>query len=393
MNVIGYAVRFCEDKSCSHSSADGNCCNRTSSKYFVDPSNTSLIAKGTPLVIAHDQKHVVGHCSFQHNTCSGILLSCEIDDYYFLECLKRRFDDFVLKYNPAISTFENYCKKTLCSFSLSHIPSSNSVRHISLVDTPGRKGTAVNYIKNQRVILKRRAENVHISDIIASHSTAYANLTDRRSYLLENDGLSYSPGDLCYINASRQLQSAADNRAKMAATNNLSTVEQFKRFLDFTDFMQSQQSDSGQKRKRDDFDCDENEPVKKHERSSEPVVSASKNTVDSNVTDELRQLKQGFEELKATLMRQSASVGTPLATQQAQCSTQQQQQQQQPAEHQEQTPAHSFLNDNSKHQMQQSAPIQVVEASKPRGTSIIITPSDERKAIEMLIGSIVQNSV
>ncbi|GFR77378.1 hypothetical protein ElyMa_003966700 [Elysia marginata] len=226
MNVVGYVVRFCESPNCAHTSA-GNCPNVKSSKFYVEPSaGFDIVDK--PLVVAHDPRHVVGRCVSATHMSGGILIECVLDDYYLIECLRRRFHDFADKYNPDIGTFENFCKKTLCSFSLSHNPRTNRVYHVSLVDTPGRKGTVVRYKHIDGGLLKRRAENEFVSDIVASHSTAYASQTGRRNYLLDNDKLSHLPGDLCYINAAKDLD---------MPKRTSSTMELFKEFIQFRDLM------------------------------------------------------------------------------------------------------------------------------------------------------------
>lgn len=202
MDVFGYIVRFCDDWSCSHTN-DRTCSNATTSKYYIDPEDDINIT-GVPLVVVHNEKFIVGKCSEQVKTDKGIFIKCVIDDAYFKECLERRYVNYKNTYNATIS-FETFCKKTLSSFSLSHEVNSNKVRHVSLVDTPGRKGTAVNYITKSGLLLKRRANNQYISDVIASHSAAYLPVADRTDYLVHNTILSYNPGDVCYINASRKM--------------------------------------------------------------------------------------------------------------------------------------------------------------------------------------------
>ncbi|KAK3761549.1 hypothetical protein RRG08_010273 [Elysia crispata] len=205
MFVSGYVVRYCTIPGCDHTGEpDGRCSNVIGSRVYVDPAQKLLI-KDKPLVISHNDKHVVGRCVQQIDAPDGILLTCVLDDAYLLESLRRRYDDFRDNYNPSIPDFETYCKKTLCSFSLSHNSATMDVRHVSLVDTPGRYGTAVEYKVDAGVVLKRRAENQFISDIVASHSTAFMPLGDRKAYLLRNDQLSFNPGNLCYINANRSL--------------------------------------------------------------------------------------------------------------------------------------------------------------------------------------------
>ena len=202
MEVSGYVVRFCGASSCSHTSSE-NCPNATDTKYYINPED-HLNVTGTPLVVAHNSKFVVGKCISQVKTKISLFLRCVINDIYFLDSLRRRFNDYKDNYNSNI-TFETFCKKTLSSFSLSHEVNTGVVRHVSLVDTPGRQGTAVDYKKNLGLVLVRRPENQFISDIIATHSAAYLTTTDRASYLLKSTSLSHNPTDICYINASRKM--------------------------------------------------------------------------------------------------------------------------------------------------------------------------------------------
>lgn len=202
MEVSGYVVRFCDGRSCSHES-DETCPNSYGTKYYINPED-DIRAVGAPLMVAHNERLIVGKCVSQVKTDKSLYLTCEIDDAYFLESLRRRYNDYTDNYNANV-TFETFCKKTLSSFSLSHEVKSKRVRHVSLVDTPARKGTAVDYAIDQSIVLKRRAKNQYISDVIASHSAAYLPSADRTNYLLQNTSLSHNPRDVCYINASRKM--------------------------------------------------------------------------------------------------------------------------------------------------------------------------------------------
>lgn len=229
MDVTGFVARFCEDTACTHDGSNSECSNQKTSRFYINPEE-HLDILNKPLVVTHNDKYVIGRCTLQLTTAKGLLLRCEIDDVYFLESLRRRFDDFKDNYNPTIPNFETFCKKTLCSFSLSHNCVTKDVRHVSLVDTPGRLGTAVTYRSNPRVVLKRRTENQHISDIVASHSTAYTSQNDRRSYLIRNDKYSHSPSDLCYINAQRALSTT---QSTIPVNMSLSPQDQFDEAAEF----------------------------------------------------------------------------------------------------------------------------------------------------------------
>lgn len=326
MKVEGYVVRFCESPHCTHRNSEG-CPNAEDTKYYIDPKNEGLIFVGAPLVVAHDPRHVVGRCTRSLRDAKGIVVECVLDDYYLLECLKRRFDDFVEKYNPEIATLANYCKKTLCSFSLSHNPTNNRVNHISLVDTPGRKGTVVEYKNCNEVILKRRLENEHISDIVASHSTAYVGQNGRRDYLLINDKFSYRAGDLCYINASKDLPRRP--AIKMPKRTS-STMELFKEFIQFRDQLDSTNHQPPHKVSRYDDECEDervapNIPTQVNAsvdhpatQTPPPVANPNENTAMSMILTELKLLRESMTQTQTPPPPQTASeVSAPIAVEAA----------------------------------------------------------------------------
>ena len=289
MEVSGYIVRFCETKSCPHSSRK-SCPNATDSKYYINP-EVNLNIKGVPLVVAHNSKFVIGKCIFQIKTTISLYLRCIIDDVYFLECLRRRFDDYKDNYNSDI-TFETFCKKTLSSFSLSHEVNTGVIRHISLVDTPGRQGTTVDYKKNLNIVLVRRLENQFISDIIATHSAAYLTTADRTEYLLKSTSLSHNPTDVCYINASRNmdyqdqfheateiykiLKSLKANKDTTAPSN----IKPIKRTRDDDDNDENTTENSNKKTKRDDL------------LTQPMIVEAMKNGIQEGITAAMEIIKQ-----------------------------------------------------------------------------------------------------
>ena len=205
--VKGYVVRYCTDEGhCNHDSITCiDCPNPTDTVYYVNPNEQLENLVGKPLIVTHNENFVIGHCLTEAKSPKGIFIVCQIDDAYYLESIRRRFKEHRERYNKDLQSFETYLKKTLSSFSLSHSPKEKTVKHIALVDTPGRKGTAVDYIPNTSVVLKRRPNNLHISDIIASHSTAYLPVSDRKEYLIANARLSYNQNDTVYINANRKL--------------------------------------------------------------------------------------------------------------------------------------------------------------------------------------------
>ena len=205
MEVSGYAVRFCEASGCDHTDPEF-CSNPKGTKYYLDPLTSNLNQiKGIRLVVAHDDAYVVGTCIEEiRDPSRGIYIRCEVDDAYLVEAMKRRFDIYKGKYNKNLKSFEIYWKKVLSSFSLAHRPGDGVVKHVSLVDSPGRLGSAVTYSdKRGKILLKRRPENVHVSDVVASHTTSAAYVPDRLSYLLKNTLKSHSPKDLLYLTAGR----------------------------------------------------------------------------------------------------------------------------------------------------------------------------------------------
>ena len=205
-SVSGYVVRFCTRYGeCNHKSSTKPVCpNPTDTEFYINPNVSLKNLEKSPLTAAHNNGHVIGYCSFAIKTSNGIFVECFIDDAYYIECMRRRYEEHINMYNKYLDSFETYLKKNLCSFSLSHCAQTNEVKHIALVDTPARIGTAVDYTPNSSVLLKRRAENIHISDIIASHSTVYLSASDRKDYLIANAKLSHNRNDIVFINASKK---------------------------------------------------------------------------------------------------------------------------------------------------------------------------------------------
>ena len=208
MEIEGYAVRYCTRPGCSHRSDGGNCTNPEDTKYYVDPRVGLRDICGVRLVVAHDDGHVVGRCTFEDSSDGrGIFVRCEMDDAYLFEAMSRRYDIYKEKYNSDIPSPETLWKKIMTSFSLAHNPDTGVVRHVSLVDSPGRVGTAVSYARRPEILLKRRPENLYISDLVSSQSTAAQNASDRNQYLWRNTLYSHRPNDTVYLTASRNTMS------------------------------------------------------------------------------------------------------------------------------------------------------------------------------------------
>lgn len=208
MDVVGYIACFCTTPGCAHKNGDDRCSNPKDSRYYVDPDKEDFKITGVDLVVAHENDYVVGACVAAVRTDRGIVLRCRIDDAYYLESMQRRFANYRKKYNDKIPSFVTFCKKVLSSFSLSHNVDTREVGHVSLVDTPGRIGTAVVYTENPSIVLKRRAANQHISDVVATHSAAYLTVSDRARYHIRNTRFSHNPKDDCYLRANRQLSTS-----------------------------------------------------------------------------------------------------------------------------------------------------------------------------------------
>lgn len=229
MNVVGFVVRFCTTAGCEHGSGDHeynieggggggeDCVNRKTpdNQYYIDPDQAKMFAQnlvGTPLVIAHDNSYPVGKCVSVCALPTGILLTAYIDEGHLISCLVRQYDMYKENYNASIE-FTDYCKKMLSSFSLSHNRNTGELNHVSLVDQPGRAGTAVTYSnldKKKERLLKWRDGNKFISDVLATHSAAYLTAKDRLPYQERNTAYSHNPHDVAYLNASRPLVCISD---------------------------------------------------------------------------------------------------------------------------------------------------------------------------------------
>lgn len=207
MEVKGYVVKFCCKTNCIHQNSN-SCTNAINSKFYIDPQNSLNTIKGVSLVVAHNDNHIIGTCvSEKHVLGEGIFIKCIIDDLYLLDAIKRQWAIYKQKYNKTISKI-TFWKKVLSSFSLSHSPDTGNVQHVSLVDSPGRIGTAVTYKElehSKSIVLKRRNENKYISDVISTQTAAAISASDRQQYLLKNTKYSYNPDDVLYITASREM--------------------------------------------------------------------------------------------------------------------------------------------------------------------------------------------
>lgn len=217
MEVSGYVVKFCCNTNCIHQNSN-LCTNAINSKFYIDPQKSLNNIKGVSLVVAHNDNHIIGTCVLEkHVSGEGIFIKCIIDDIYLLDTIERQWVIYKQKYNKSISKI-TFWKKVLSSFSLSHSPDTGIVQHVSLVDSPGRIGTAVTYKElehSKSIVLKRRNENRYISDVISTQTAAAISASDRQQYLLKNTKYSYNPNDIFYITASRTMttpQDRFDNR-------------------------------------------------------------------------------------------------------------------------------------------------------------------------------------
>lgn len=385
MNVVGFVARFCNTSGCPHD--DGNhCVNPTNSKYYINPEECIKIA-GAPLVVAHNDRYVVGKCTSQTKTNNGISLVCVIDDVYFLESLRRRYNNYKDKYNTNFPNFVTFAKKTLSSFSLSHNLISKEVRHVSLVDTPGRKGTAVDYTEDGSVVLKRRAVNQHISDIVASHSTAYLPVADRTDYLIQNTKFSRSPRDFCYINANRAL--------KMSHQDQFNDIAEIYRIVKALRKENGEKSGScgnltlpAKRNRKVEYDSDEDEGIdpfedtkrssKKSRRSHGDCEDASKSVDTTNAPFFIQAMREGVQQgITAALEMFKQTQQTPL------------QQQQPPLQPPLQQPPPAAPEPVSEEPPTSPKPQKPeVEASRPRTTTITTIGAPDRETLDIIVSTV-----
>lgn len=230
MNVLGYVVRFCTLRGCKRHTEDEGCCNPIDSKYYISP-DADFNLVGAKLVVAHEDEHMIGSCVSSFKSSQGVLVHCIVDDAYFLECVQRQYNKYRQRYNKEIASFQDYCKKALSSFSLSHDPHSGAVKHIALVSVPGRIGTAVTYYKAKQALLKRRVENSFVADSLGTHATAYSTIADRKDYQTRNTLHSHNPADIAYLEASKDLLPTMEPPHKTFESF-LKMYNTYKRYLD-----------------------------------------------------------------------------------------------------------------------------------------------------------------
>ncbi|RUS70275.1 hypothetical protein EGW08_021952 [Elysia chlorotica] len=206
MNAKGYVIRFCTNTSCPHDrSSVGQCPNPQVDKFYVDPDGIIEPLDGVPLVIAHDDAHIVGYCKEEQISDEGHLVTCVINDEFLVETMRRRFREYIKRYNRNIGDVGVLWKKMISSFSLSHEPRTGRVKHISLVDTPGRVGTAIKYSPDPSIVLIKRPENEFIADVLSAHTAHATNSWDRNDYLCRNTRHSFEPTDIGFICAERNM--------------------------------------------------------------------------------------------------------------------------------------------------------------------------------------------
>ena len=210
MEAVGYVVRFCEKPNCTHID-ETVCANPINTKYFVDPNNLDKIGPiaSTNIVVNHDDMlGVVGVCTYELRTNKGIIIRCSIDDKYLIDSMDIRYKLYKRSHNNDIESISVFWKKVLSSFSLSHNPETGHVKHVSLVDMPGRIGTSIQYNSTpDKILLKQRPENNIIPDILATLTIASLSASDRNEYLLRNTLNSLNPKDTSYLTASRDKMS------------------------------------------------------------------------------------------------------------------------------------------------------------------------------------------
>lgn len=60
------------------------CPNPTDTKYYDNPNEILENLAGKPLIVAHNERYVIGWCTTEIKSPNGIFIMCNIDDAYFL---------------------------------------------------------------------------------------------------------------------------------------------------------------------------------------------------------------------------------------------------------------------------------------------------------------------
>ena len=214
LQIIGWGVKLCDHSTCN----EDDCSNIENSIYYIDKDWLQIIAEKcqkTPLVLNHS-KFIIGYvdfCEYQLN--KGLYISCIIDDYDFLTFIHDAFVTYMQKKKNKAVTFKDWLKSIFSAYSISN--RQIDFEHVSLVMTPGRKGTNVSYIDMPQISLISRPNNSNIRNHIFGYASIYLSESDRKKYLSVCNKSSLLPNDYHFLRAERSLN--------MQSEQSLTTVE------------------------------------------------------------------------------------------------------------------------------------------------------------------------
>ena len=200
LKVEGWGVKLCNHCNCSVD----DCSNVSNSIYFVDEAWLPELAKkcnNSPLIIDHDSKYVIGRITDAvYVKGEGIRVSSIINDTHFLSHMKKAYEEYCNKKKVRLR-LTDWVKHIYPAYSISS--RETDFEHMSLVMTPGRKGTNVVYTDEPQSLLLIRSENDDIRDHIFGYASIYLTEPDRRNYLSKSNRSSLYPIDNYFLRADR----------------------------------------------------------------------------------------------------------------------------------------------------------------------------------------------
>ena len=200
--VKGYGIKLCDHERCR----PDNCSNPRNSRYHVDEKDVADLARqceGSPIVLNHQDDTVIGRVtSATYEVGRGLYIEGYVDDHHFLSHTLQSFASYSSKKDKI--NFLMYLKSLYPAFSLSSL--GKEFQHVSLVITPARKGTNVNYSISQCVKrdLTIRDDNKNISASILGFASVYLTEPDRKYYLSRSQDTSLDPKNVSFLMASRE---------------------------------------------------------------------------------------------------------------------------------------------------------------------------------------------
>ena len=203
LTVAGYGIKLCDHKRCR----PNNCTNVRNSKYYVDERDIPNLAnkcKGTNIVVNHQNELVIGKVtSAVYVEQKGLFIEGYLDDHYFLTYMHKVYDTYRTAKGNGVN-FLDYLKGLFPSFSLSS--RGAEFEHVSLVITPGRKGTNVSYklLQCAEIPLSIRQDNINISENVLAFVSVYLPEPDRKYYLSCSQDSSVDPKNFAFLRASRE---------------------------------------------------------------------------------------------------------------------------------------------------------------------------------------------